>query len=346
MHDLTTEHAAGVLRHSWRTVLGDYAIAGGWSVNGKTLVVADSAGDVYMFDGLTGKMVWTRQSVHVGGILTLGIHPNGNTFATTGQDGRTVVSDFSKGQTLQDINIGNGWVENIAWSQDGYWLAVSCGRHASVYDNCGKKVWLSKEHPSTVSAIDWWSSQELATACYGRVAFFDMPTGNLNQQLNWKGSLISMVLRPDSDIVACASQDNSVHFWRRSTGQDSTISGYSGKPSTIVFNKTGSLLATTGSKNVTLWSFQGDGPEGTEPNILSFHEKFLTTLAFSHDEMYIASGSRDGVVVVWLIQPDGNSRPIGISLLEGSVVALYWRNDDHALAALDSRGGVTIWHIE
>ncbi|MBV53436.1 MAG: hypothetical protein CL816_05135 [Coxiellaceae bacterium] len=346
MHDLTTEHAAGVLQYSWRAVLGDYAIAGGWSINGKNLVVADSAGDVYLFDGLTGKVIWTRQNVHAGGLLTLGIHPNGNKFVTTGQDGRAVVSCCSRGQVLQDIDVGCGWVENLAWSHDGHWLAASCGRQVSVYDDSGKKIWLSEEHPSTVSAIDWWSSQELATTCYGRVAFFDMPTGKLNQQLNWKGSLISMVLRPNSDIVACASQDNSVHFWRRSTGQDSTISGYSGKPSTIVFNKTGSLLATTGSENVTLWSFQGDGPEGTEPDILAFHEKYLTTLAFSHDGMYLASGSRDGVVVVWLIQPNGNSRPIGISLLEGSVVALYWRQDDRVITALDSRGGVTSWNLE
>ena len=35
MSDLTTEHAAGVLQYSWRAVVGDYAIAGGWSLQGK-----------------------------------------------------------------------------------------------------------------------------------------------------------------------------------------------------------------------------------------------------------------------------------------------------------------------
>ena len=346
MHDLTAEHAAGVLHHNWHTMIGDYAIAGGWSTQGETLVVADSAGDMYMFDGLNGKIIWTHQNVHAGGILKLGIHPNGNTFATTGQDGRIVVSCFSRGQALQDINVGNGWVENIVWSHDGHWLAASCGRQASVYDDSGKKAWVSNDHPSTVSAIDWWSSQELVTTCYGRVAFFDIPSGKLNQQLNWKGSLVSMVLSPDSDIVACASQDNSVHFWRRSTAKDSVISGYPGKPSRMVFNNTETLLATTGGKDVTVWNFQGDGPEGTEPNILAFHEKYLTTLAFSHDGKYLASGSRDGVVVVWLVKQDGNSLPVGVSLLKGSVAALYWRQDDRALVALDSSGGVTSWNLK
>ena len=155
-----------------------------------------------------------------------------------------------------------------------------------------------------------------------------------------------MAINPASDIVACASQDNSVHFWRRSTAEDSAISGYPGKPSSIVFNNTGSLLATTGGKDVTVWSFQGGGPEGTQPGVLAFHEQYLTMVAFSHNGIYLASGSRDGVVVIWLVDQQGNGRPIGISLLEGSVAALYWRQDDRAISALDSSGGVTTWHLK
>ena len=44
------------------------------------------------------------------------------------------------------------------------------------------------DHPSTVSAIAWSSAEELATACYGRVAFFDGSTGKLRQKLEWIGS--------------------------------------------------------------------------------------------------------------------------------------------------------------
>ena len=55
-----------------------------------------------------------------------------------------------------------------------------------------------------------------------------------------------MVLSPDGGIVACGSQDNSVHFWRRSTGQDSEMFGYPGKPSALAFDDTGTLLATGG----------------------------------------------------------------------------------------------------
>merc|ERR1711991_803748 len=57
--------------------------------------------------------------------------------------------------------------------------------------------------------------RKLATACYGRVSFFEAASGKLSQKLEWQGSLVSMVLSPDGDIVACGSQDNTVHFWRK-----------------------------------------------------------------------------------------------------------------------------------
>lgn len=346
MHNLNVEHAAGVLQPGWRSVIGDYAIAGCWLNQGAEFVVADSAGDIYMFDGMSGERIWAPQRVHADGILALAGHPNGKTFATAGQDGRAIIWCSSQRQTDYDIAIGDGWVDNIAWSHDGQWLAASCGRYASIYDDSGKMAWKSHKHSSTISAIDWWSSQELVTASYGTVAFFDASSGDLRQQLNWRGSLVSIVLNPGLDIVACASQDNSVHFWRRSTAEDSTISGYPGKPSILAFNNAGNLLATTGSKNVTIWNFDGEGPEGTEPGVLAFHEEYLTTLAFSHGGKYLASGSRDGVIVVWLVQQNGNGYPIAISLVKGSVAALYWRQDDCALIALDAHGGVTSWNLE
>ena len=49
-------------------------------------------------------------------------------------------------------------------------------------------------------------------------------SGKIKQKLEWKGSLVSMVLSPNSDIVVCGSQDNTIHFWRRSTEQDSMMS--------------------------------------------------------------------------------------------------------------------------
>lgn len=345
MSDLNADSPWGVLRPGWSATVGDYAIAGGWIRRGETLVVADAAGGLYAFDGKSGASVWTRQDVHDGGILAVAAHPSENTFATAGQDGRVLIWDAAEGQEKRIIDVGSGWVENIAWSSDGQWLAASCSRQVCTYGLDGREVWRSDDHPSTVSAIAWSGVEELATACYGRVAFFDASTGDLHQELKWKGSLVSMVLSPDGDIVACGSQDNSVHFWRRSTEEDSMMSGYPGKPSALAFDASGTLLATGGGDTVTVWSFQGGGPEGTIPGVLELHVQAITALTFTHSGRRLASGGRDGAVVVWSLQEDGEGGPLGAALVEGVVSKLYWRPDGRALAALDAEGNVTSWRV-
>ena len=345
MSDLNVDRPSGVLRRGWSATVGDYAIAGGWTRRGAALVVADAAGGVHAFDGKSGASAWARQGAHEGGVLAMAIHPSGTKCATAGQDGRVLVWGVAEGRAQQAIEVGPGWVENVAWSPDGQWLAASCSRQVRAYGADGGEAWRSDDHPSTVSAIAWSRAGELATACYGRVTFFDASTGELRQTLEWKGSLVSMVLSPDGDVVACGSQDNSVHFWRRSTEQDSMMSGYPGKPSALAFDDAGTLLATGGGNSVTVWSFQGRGPEGTQPGVLDLHVQSVTTLAFARRALRLASGGRDGAVVVWSLRKNGEGGPIGAAVVLGVVAELYWRPDGRGLAALDARGGVTVWRV-
>ncbi len=155
-----------------------------------------------------------------------------------------------------------------------------------------------------------------------------------------------MVLSPDGDIVACGSQDNSVHFWRRSTDEDSEMTGYPGKPSHLAFDHTGTVLATGGSDRVTVWSFQGDGPEGTVPGELMLHTEPISCLAFSHGEMLLASGSRDGSVFSWFLQKDGQGDPVGGAFAGALVSQMAWHPDDSALAAINANGGITVWEFK
>ena len=345
MSDLNGDKPSGVLRPGWSTEVGDYAIAGGWTAGGEALVVGDAAGGVYGFDGKSGACAWAHEVAHDGGLLAMAIHPAGTAFATAGQDGRVLIWGATDGRVKQAIDVDSSWVENVAWSPDGRLLAASFSRRVYVYGANGGEVWRSDDHPSTVSAIAWSGAAELATACYGRVTFFDASTGEQRQKLEWMGSLVSMVLSPDGDIVACGSQDNSVHFWRRSTEQDSMISGYPGKPSALAFDDTGTLLATGGGDEVTVWSFQGKGPEGTQPGVLEHHDDTVTTLAFARRGMRLASGSRDASVVVWSLGSDGQGEPIGAAPVVDLVAALCWRPDGGALAALDAQGGATVWRM-
>jgi WD40 repeat protein len=335
----------GAFRNGWSAFVNDYAISGGWLPDGEAIVVADAAGGVTVFNRKSGEVKWSRKDIHDGGLLAISVHPNGQKFATVGQDGRILIWLSQEPKIEKVINLGKGWVENIAWSPDGYFLAASCSRHVYVYTEKGEEIWQTNEHRSTISTIVWSSKKELATACYGQVKFFDGFSGELNQKLEWKGSLVSMVLSADGDIVACGSQDNSVHFWRRSTEKDSKMSGYPFKPSALTFNDKSTLLATGGSEAVTIWNFEGNGPEGTSPIELDHHSKPITSLAFSNHGNRLVSGFRDGSVVLWEIKVDNSKSKLGVGQVADTVAKLYWRPDDRALATLDRQGGVTVWRI-
>ena len=121
--------------------------------------------------------------------------------------------------------------------------------------------------------------------------------------------------------------------------------GYPGKPSTLAFDTEGVLLATSGGPTVTVWSFEGDGPEGTRPGELAAHTQPVTALSFAGRGQHLASGSRDGGVVVWSLQSNGHGGPVGAAFVGQKIAGLAWRPNDRGLAAFDAAGGVTVWRV-
>ena len=345
MSDMKSSKRTGILREGWTAHVNDYAIGCDWGLNGDVLVVCDALGDIKAFNGKSGKLLWEFTEIHDNGPLATSVNPEGSLIATAGQDGNVFIWDLSSGICATKFKIGSGWIEHLSWSQDGKYLAATCSRNVHVINAKGEEIWKSESHPSTVSAIEWSKKNELATACYGRVAFYDVKSAKLSQKLEWKGSLVSMVLSPDGDIVACGSQDNSVHFWRRSTASDSMMSGYPGKPSSLDFDDSGTLLATGGGEIVTVWSFQNSGPEGTRPGQLELHSKPISCLSFAPRGKQLASGSRDGTVIVWLLKNDGDGDAVGAAMMTDQVSGISWRPDGRALAAADGKGQVTTWRI-
>lgn len=345
MSDPVTFKAQGILREGWTAAVDDYALVCDWALGGDILLVADVSGTISAFEGTSGRLLWRKDHTHKGGLLVMAVHPDGKRVASAGQDGGVALWEVGSGTKLGAMQIASAWVEHLAWSPDGSCLAATCSRTALVFNSSGKEIWRSEEHPSTVSAIVWSEETELATACYGRVTFYDINKHKVSQSLEWQGSLVSMILSPDGEIVACGSQDKSVHFWRRSTAEDAMMSGYPAKPSSLAFDDSGTLLATSGSEVVTVWSFDGEGPEGTRPGELDLHGKPITCLAFAPTGMRLASGSKDGSVVVWLLNSDGDGGVIGAALTGDPISSLKWRPDGCALVATTAQGCVTSWRV-
>jgi hypothetical protein len=162
----------------------------------------------------------------------------------------------------------------------------------------------------------------LYTSCYGGVSVWSVEEGRLVQSYAFKGSLVSLALSPDAKVVACGSQDGTVHFWRTASGSDAEMSGYPSKPRALAWDPFASLLATGGAPAVTVWDCGGRGPEGTRPIVLEGHLVFVSTLAFTPARALLASGADDGTILLWY--PRKQPKPLGFAFLDERATALAY----------------------
>ena len=130
---------------------------------------------------------------------------------------------------------------------------------------------------------------------------FLMVQQSKNKALNRYGKLFFQWYpkSPNSDIVVCGSQDNTIHFLAQINRANSMMSGYPLKPSVnYLLTKLG--YSHIESEEVTVLEVsKAMGMRVPSPLSLKLHTKPITSLAFSNRGMNLASGSRDGVVVLW-----------------------------------------------
>jgi WD40 repeat protein len=327
----------------WRIDAGDYVAAVDVSRNGELCVVGLGDGDILGLEIPTGRELF-RVRAHDGGVLGVGLSPDGTRLATCGQD--TVAKLWlSSGKFVRELpGAGKAWVEHVAWAPAGGRLATAAGRMVRVWTSEGEPIVETEPLASTVSGLAWRADGTgLAATCYGGVHILPFVRGAKARHLPWKGSLISVAWSPDAKVIACGSQDSSVHFWRLKSGQDSQMSGYPFKPKALAWDSESKLLATSGDATVTVWDFRGKGPEGTRPIQLAAHKGACTRLAFSPKRGVLASGSQDTSVLLW--EPRRGNKPIRYAFLEDEITALAWHPLHEGLVGADSSGSVACWNV-
>jgi WD40 repeat protein len=326
----------------FRLDAGDYVTSLDVSRDGHTCAVGTGAGELLVIDTARGEVRW-RAKPHPDGVLEVGFSPTGDRLATCGQDSKAALFSMS-GERLRDLPGDARWVEHLAWAPAGDRLATSAGKKVRLWTSAGEPIVETEPLPSTVTAIAWSrNGAELAASAYGGVHLWSVARGTRSRSLEWQGSLLSMAWSPDGKVIACGSQDCSVHFWRLKTGQDSEMSGYPFKPKALAWDSRSQYLATSGAGAVTVWSFGGKGPEGSTPLLLESHQGAVTCLAWSPIHTTLASGSQDTGVLLW--EPRNGKKPVRHAFLEDEVTALVWHPDHKGLVGADGAGTVVYWEV-
>lgn len=328
------------LTEDWRFAAGDYPTALAVSKSGDFVAVGTGAGALIVLESGTGKELW-RRDAHSGGVLSVSVGPRA--VASSGQDGKTRTFSFG-GELLHELPGNTPWVEHVAWSPDGSKLATASGKFVRIWNEDGTPFLETQAHASTVTALQWSRrGAELATTCYGGAYVWTIGAGEHPKLLRFKGSLVSLAWSPDEKIVACGSQDCSVHFWRLDTGRDSEMTGYPFKPKALAWDANSSMLATGGDASICVWSFSGRGPEGTAPIQLRSHEAQVTALAFHPRKAILASLGQDMGVIVW--EPRKGTEPVAFAFTDDTPEALVWHPQESRVITTDVAGAVVSWSL-
>ena len=331
------------LRPRYRLETSDYVVALEVARDGSLGAAGLGDGGVFVFDARTGTTL-TSYRAHPGGVLGLSLAPTGDRFITCGQE--PVARLWSReGALLRELPGGTGtWVEHVAWSPSGDRFATSSGKRVRVWSAIGDPIVETEPMESTVSGLAWRADgRSLAASCYGGVHLLPVVDGTSARHLAWKGSLVSVAWSPDAKVVACGSQDCSVHFWRVASGRDSQMSGYPFKPKALAWDGDSKLLATSGHATITTWDFRGRGPEGTRPLLLEGHQGAVTRLTFHPRKGLLASGAQDTSVLLW--EPRRGTKPVRYAFLDDELTCLAWHPRHELLLGADASGAIGAWDI-
>lgn len=324
----------------WSASIGEYPSALMFSADGSRLAVSDASGRIQVHDAGTGDSIRDWQA-HALGVRSLCWHPDGSKLLSGGEDGCAWLWHGSELAESTQLVRGRAWVDHVSFSPCGTRLVVAAGKNLTFADADGSRPIASESHASSITGLAWRAnSEQVLTSCYGGIQSVLAASGQIKRRFKWKGSLLTLALSPDGKVAACGCQDNSVHFWRLSSGSDAAMSGYPAKPTALSWRADAQMLAVAGGAEVTLWSFVGKGPEGTRPASLQSSHDLITALAFAPRGSALVSGCRNGTVCVW--NPGHSNTPALTLRMPTAIAQIAWGMNETGLtlALADASGEI------
>jgi WD40 repeat protein len=220
---------------------------------------------------------------HTDTIWSIAYSPDGTRFATASQDGTAKVWEASSGKEIFTFNVlADGGVNWLVFSNDGKRIASASGDgQAQVWDaTTGRKLLTLSGH---------------------------------------RDAVLSIAYSPDGKRLATASLDKTAKVWDAMTGKQLlSLPGYSDCVTGIAFSPDGLRVATASCDNtVKVWD-SGTGQELMTLLPPSPKGSFISTIAFSPDGMWLASGNNilnvsNGQPLLTLIGHTNNMHVIAFS---------------------------------
>jgi WD40 repeat protein len=320
--------ASGLMPERWHAQMDDYLIDLRWSPDGDLLAALPATGQPRIFS-TSGELVVALPE-HRGANGSLTWAPDGRTLASVGLDGVLKIHSLESPAAARSRPLPRGWIERSAWNADGSRIAVAIGRDVHIFCPLTlESVGCIEGKTPTVADLVWHPvlPDQLATASSDGIRLWRLgenrPIGSLDN-----GSAAMLISwSPDGRWVVTGDQSPSVSLYDTRRREPLFIQGFETKVHALAWQTDASpdapWLAVGGSAVITVWPcFGKKGPRGARPIQLSGHLREATALDFPNRGQHLASGGRDGLVLLWL--PHHCDEPACIARRDEEITAVRW----------------------
>lgn len=287
---------------------------------------------------------------HTNSINHLKFNPVDKTFCSGSHDRTVRMRDYLN--ETKASNVKRFWkkiASAVAYDSNNNIIAASDDKYSiCLYNSLDGK--LLKEwdtlHTDRIRHIAFNSnSSVIATVSHDKsIYLWNISTGEkmLGPLLGHSKWVVMGVFSPDDKILATASSDGEIRLWDVELGKCiyKFDADYENMSNALSFDSTGKILAYGSNKNVKIMDICSKRDIIT----LNGHTDFITDLAFSPDNRYLATASSDLSVRLWDVMTGkqiGNTMNGHGSLIE----SIRFNHEGSKLVSADSEGKIIIWDI-
>lgn len=331
-----------------RAMLNDYVHRIAFAPGDGKLAACSASGEVVVRETSSLNPV-CRLKGHEQSAIALAWHPTRQELATGGQDGLVRIWNGDTGEARAALPVGGQglWVEHLAWSLDGQFLAASAGKILRIWRiDPSTTPQLAAEVPAsktTISALTWMPrGGGLVASGYGGAWLWKIGQDKPVRPFPYDGALLTIAVSPSGEYLASGNLDGSVHLFRTDNEQNWHMSGYPVKVTSVRFDHNGLNLYTASGPSLVVWNMKKF--EGTGGRLFKGHLGWIQEIACHPSRSIVATVGEDGLLCLW---ESKTTKPLLSQEVNktGGLSCVAWSAEGGWLATGASDGAVSLFSV-
>jgi eukaryotic-like serine/threonine-protein kinase len=284
------------------------------------------------------------QFVSKAGLWCIAASPDGERFATAGNDSAIYVFDARSRNLISRLTGHDARVWAVAWSPDGAQLASACwdGSIKTWDAKTARELLTIRNENKRLYAIAWNKDATLlATAGESdSVWIWDATTGKLVQRLDvHEVGVRGVAWHPSENRIASAGMDATIRVWDLNDPRHPmTIKGHGNWVNKVAWHPDGSRLASVSNdRSCKIWNTR----DGSRVANLEGHSEGVLGICWSSDGRTLATCGEDQTIRVW-----NTNNEKAVAALRGhtrKVTAIDWCNGIQQFVSCSDDGTVKFW---